>query len=149
MLQQTHLNKVRILLDLFKLGNKPAGQVMSDGQVEIAAAIILKINPRIAALASTGYGKSEAIAMGVIYRSVFMKEDFVIGSVKYDTSDIIMERIIAHLFDDPFLLAQLEMEKDQELARLRRERNKRKLTFKRGGSTKVVSFHGADEDVSA
>lgn len=139
---------MRILLNLFKINDKPAGEVMSDGQVEMAAAIILKINPRVASLASTGYGKSEAISMGVIYRVVFFKEDFVIGSVKLETSDIIMQRVIAHLFDDNFLLSQLELEKDQELSRLKRERRKGKLTFKRGGSVKVVSFHGADEDAS-
>src|SRR5437016_11165988 len=100
MLNQTHLNKVRILLNLFKINGRLAGEVMSDGQVEIAAAIILKLNPRIASLGPTGYGKSEAIAMGVIYRGIFFKEDFIVGSVKYGTSDIIMERVIAHLFDD-------------------------------------------------
>lgn len=148
MLSQEILRKVRTLLNIFKIDGKSAGDVMSDGQVEIAAAIILKINPRGASLAPTGYGKSESVSMGAIYRTIFFKEPFIIGSVKYGTSEIIMEKVIQHLFDDDFLLSQLELEKGQELQRLRRERRKNKLTFKKGGSLKIVSFHGAEEDVS-
>jgi hypothetical protein len=148
MLQPDIRNQIRRLLDIFLVGDKSAGEALSDGQVDIAAAIMLKLSPRNACVGPTGYGKSESIAMGAIYRVVFFKEDFVICSVKYGTSEIIMEKVIEHLFDNELLLSQLELEKGQELQRLKRERRKDKLTFRRGGSVKVVSLHGADDDVS-
>lgn len=139
------LEKGRKLLDIFLINGKPAGEVASDGQVEIFLSIVLKVKPRVACLAPTGYGKSEFISMGVIYRAIFFREDWVIASVKYGTSDIIMKKVIDHLFDSDFLKAQLQMDKVAS-DRLKHERNKAHLTFREGGSIKVVSLHGADTD---
>lgn len=94
MLNQNYLQQVKVFLNLFKLNDKDAGDDMPDGQAEIAASILFKIRPRVVCLAPTCYGKSEVISMGAIYRAVFFKEDFVIGSVKYGTSDIIWKRLL-------------------------------------------------------
>lgn len=121
---------------------------MPDGQVEIAAAIVCKANPRIACLAPTGYGKSEAVSMGVILRTVLFHEPFIIGSVKYGTSEVIMKKVIAHIFDCDDFVRQLEIEENQSLTELKRERNKSNVNFKRGGGIRIVSLHGAELDVS-
>ena len=60
----------RDLLKPFKVYGKPANEYFSDGQVLIVAAIVFHLSPRVAALAPTGYGKSEAVAVGVIIRTV-------------------------------------------------------------------------------
>ena len=135
-------------LHLFKLGDKPADEIATEGEIEIFGAIIFKINPRVASLAPTGYGKSEFISMGVIVRARMFQEDFVVASVKYGTSDVIMAKVISHIFDDKIWFSQLIIEKGEELERLKVRRNRTHLTFKDGGSIKVVSLHGSDVDVS-
>ncbi len=149
MLDKLLLQATRELLNTFFLINgKPAGDEMSDGQVTIAAAIIYKIRPRVAALGPTGYGKSEAVAMGCILRVVLFNELFIIASVKFGTSDIIMKKVIEHIFDSPRLIKELEIDSKEKLSTLKRERNKSAVNFKRGGAIKIVSLHGADDDVS-
>jgi hypothetical protein len=55
MLDKISLEATRKILDhYFLIKGKPAGQEMSDGQVDIFAAIFYKIKPRAACLASTG-----------------------------------------------------------------------------------------------
>lgn len=120
---------------------------MSAGQKKIVQAILLKTKPRVACLAPTGYGKSEAVSMGVILRSIFMREEFIIASVKFGTSDIIMSKVIEHIFDNQFFVRQLELEQGSSLDRLKRERKKENITFKHGGSIKIISLHGKDDDV--
>ncbi len=138
----------RPLLKPFKIFGKPANEQLSDGQVLIAGSIILKVHPRIACLAPTGYGKSEAVALGVEARAIYAREDFIIASVKYGTSDIIMGKVIDHLFDDDFLTYQIELVQGVKLDRLRRERKKEKIDFREGGSIKIVSLHGKDDDAA-
>ena len=45
----------------FRINGQPAGDQMSDGQIDIVASIVWHqfISPRVACLAPTGYGKSE------------------------------------------------------------------------------------------
>lgn len=149
MLDKLLLQATRELLNTFFLINgKLAGDEMSDGQVAIAASIIYKIRPRVAVLAPTGYGKSEAVAMGVILRVVLFHQPFIIASVKFGTSDIIMKKVIEHIFDSPRLIKELEIDSTQKLSTLKRERNKSAINFKKGGAIKIVSLHGADDDVS-
>jgi len=148
MLNSALLKQTRELLNLFEINGKPAGDEMPDGQVEIAAAIAYKLNPRVACLAPTGYGKSEAISMGVILRAVQYREPFVIGSVKYGTSDIIMKKVIEHIFDRDYFIKQLEIDENQSLTELRRERNKSNVNFKQGGGIRIISLFGSEADVS-
>jgi hypothetical protein len=86
--------------------------------------------------------------MGVILRVVLKHEPFIIASVKYGTSDIIMKKVIEHIFDSPQLIKELEIDSTQKLSTLKRERNKSAVNFKKGGSIKIISLHGADDDVS-
>lgn len=147
MTSQQLIQKTRILLELFKVYDKPANEALSDGQCLIAGSIIFKISPRISCLAPTGYGKSESVAIGVILRTILFREQFIIASVKFGTSDIIMGKIIDHLFDDEFLTYQMELEKGQKLDRLKRERKKDNINFREGGAIKIISLHGKDDDV--
>ncbi len=149
MYDKTIISVLRELLNYyFKINDKPAGDQMSDGQIWIVASILFKIKPRIACLAPTGYGKSEAVSMGVILRAYRYHEMFVVASVKYDTAGIIMKKIIEHLFDNPNITSELEIDTTKRLSQLKRERNKTSLNFKSGGGIKIVSLHGADADVS-
>jgi hypothetical protein len=139
---------VRNLLNHFKIDGKPAGEITSPGEVEIVEAIYFKENPRIACLAPTGYGKSDSISMGVILNAILKRENYIIASVKYGTANIIMSKVIEHIFDDDIFVSQLMVDKGQDLATLKQRRNKSYITFKFGGSIRIVSLHGSDTDVS-
>jgi hypothetical protein len=142
------LARIKKLVSVFVINDKPADQVMSLGQLTIVAAIVLRVRPRVACVAPTGYGKSEAISIGAILRVMLKREPFVIASVKYGTSDIIMKKVIDHLFDVPDFIAELQYDGTEALDRLQRERRKTSLNFKNGGGIKIVSLFGPDNDVS-
>lgn len=149
MLSPKMMAATRTLLNgFFLINGKPAGDQMSDSQIEIAGAIIYKQNPRIACLAPTGHGKSEAVAMGVIIRVFVMHDNFVICSVKFDTSEVIMKKVIEHIFDCNQFIAEMEIDSKDMLSALKRERNKKHINCKRGGSVKIASLHGDEDDVS-
>ncbi len=148
LLRKDELTAARKLLNLFKINDQPAGEMMPDGEVEIFACIVFKIEPRVACLAPTGYGKSEAVAMGAIVRAWMFHESIIIGSVKFGTSEVIMKKVIAHIFDYDGFISSLVIDKGEELLALKMERRKSNITFKEGGGIKIVSLHGADLDVS-
>lgn len=136
------------MLNLFKINGEPAGEVASDGEVDIFACVVFKVEPRVACLAPTGYGKSEMVAMGAIICAWAYQESIIIGSVKYGTSEVIMKKVIAHIFDYDGFVSSLVIDKGEELMALKMERRKTNITFKEGGGIKIVSLHGADLDVS-
>src|SRR2546421_9922661 len=118
MLDKISLQATRKILNhYFLLNGKPAGLEMPDGQVEIVAFILYKIMPRGACIGPTGYGKSEAVAMGVILRVFLYQDKFIIGSVKYGTSEIIMKKVIEHIFDSTEIVSQLEIDSSQRLSK--------------------------------
>lgn len=135
------------LLSLFKLGGEPANLKATQGQFEIFCAILFKLSPRVACMSPTGYGKTEFVSMGVVARTTIKNDGFIIGSVKYGTSDLIMKTAINHIFDHPFFSSQLNLDSSEKFERLKRERKADKVTFWRGGNFKVISLYGTDTDV--
>lgn len=135
------------LLTLFKVNGQAANTMLSAGQKEIVATIVFKLNPRVACLAPTGYGKDEAVSIGVITRVIFLNEPFIIASVKFGTSEIIMRMVIGHLFDNDIFLQALEIDKGTDFDKLRRDRNKTSLSFKGGGTLRVISLHGSETNL--
>jgi len=112
-------------------------QIMKAGQLRIFEEIALRLHPRNAILAHTRYGKSMTIAQAVLHRATRYPESWVfVGPTKLQ-ADILMRHLIQHLFDDNRYISQLEV--DVPLDRLRRERKKDSLTFRRGGRIFTLS----------
>lgn len=88
-------------------------------------------------IAPTQWGKSLAIALGIIIRAAIFSERWAIVAPTERKAGIIMGYIIQHIFDDPLLTAQLDI--DISLERLKRERSRRRLTFRRGGEVFILS----------
>lgn len=88
-------------------------------------------------IAPTQWGKSLAIALGVIMRITIFPEKWAIVAPTERKAGIIMGYIIQHTFDDQLLTAQLDI--DISLERLKRERSRRRLTFRRGGEAFILS----------
>jgi hypothetical protein len=113
--------------------------ILTDTQAEIVGAIFLKHSPRVQIETYTQFGKSDSVSMGVILRVYAYGESFAVVGGTQEKADIIMRRIIQHIFDDKRLYGQLELDMNEPLQRLKRERNKKSLSFRNGGEIKTFS----------
>jgi hypothetical protein len=50
-----------------------------------------------------------------------------------------MEKVIQHTFDNPLLIENLDLDKNEPLERLKRERSKDRITWKSGGEIRIFS----------
>lgn len=110
-----------------------------DGQVEIFNAIYWKENPRVNVIAATQYGKSTIIACALILRTITHKENWAVVAGRMDKAQIIMEKVIQHIFDNNELIKKLDIDKTEPLERLKRERSKDRITWKGGGEIRTYS----------
>lgn len=117
--------------------NKPFE--LSDGQADIFEAILTKRHRRVQIIAPTQYGKSNTVAMALILRTQTYNEEFAIVTGQEKKSQIIMEKVIGHVFDDPRLYTQLELDKNEPLERIKRERSKNRITWKGGGGVRTYT----------
>ncbi len=104
----------------------------------IFEAILTRQHPRQIILAPTRYGKSLMIALALLLRVTVYKEKWTIISGKQEQARVILNHLIQHVFDNDLFASQLELE-GEPIERLKRERSKNRLTFKRGGEIKVMS----------
>lgn len=112
---------------------------LTDGQADIFLTIFLRAYPRNEVIAATQYGKSSTVAMALILRSQAFGEDWAIVTGEMPKSMIIMEKVISHLFDHPDLFNQLDLDPNESLDRLRRQRTRQHLTWKRGGGIRCFT----------
>ncbi len=112
-------------------------------ELDIIFAVATKSHNRIAILCPTQYGKSTAIAMGAILRAFSLPEDFTIVAPTEAKTKIIMSKVISHIFDSEVFISQLAI--DGKIEQLRRERNREKITFKKGGSIRILTANAANQ----
>lgn len=112
---------------------------LTDGQADIFNAVFYKDHPRVQVVASTQYGKSNTIAMAIIMRSQVYGEEFAIVTGQASKSRIIMEKVIQHTFDDKRLYSQLELDKNEGMEKLKRERSRDRLTWRCGGGVRIYT----------
>lgn len=106
---------------------------------------------RIHIMASTRFGKSASVAAAVLMRVAFLPEKWAIVAGTNQQAQIIMHYIIMYATDNPLFRKQLEIPKGSSIERLKRERNKRVLTFNNGGRVGVLSAQikqGSYDDLS-
>lgn len=110
---------------------------LSDGQKQIFETIIKRFPKRNIIMCATQYGKSLTVSLGILIRAVAYPERWAIVAPSERKARIIMNYVIQHLFDSPLFYSQLEI--SEPLERLKRERSKNRLTFKRGGEIFILS----------
>jgi len=113
--------------------------VLTPGQADIFNTIFLKKHQRNQIITSTQYGKSETVAMALILRSITFKEDWLILAGDEKKTKIIMGKVIDHLFDNPALEAQIDLEGIQSAERLKHERSRDRITFRNGGEIRTIT----------
>lgn len=111
------------------------------GQVEIIDCILWRSAPdtkkRIEIIASTQYGKSLAVAAGLVIRASLKPEKWAIVAGTAEKARIIMEYVIMLALNNQVIRTQLNVENN--LDRLRMKKSADRLTFKRKGEVRVYS----------
>ncbi len=77
--------------------------------------------------------------MAVLLRSLAKKEPFAIVAGRKDKAQIIMARVLQHIFDNEIFYKQLELDANMPLDRLRKERSKDHIIWRGGGSIRTFS----------
>lgn len=112
---------------------------LSNGQADIFLTIFLKQFLRNEIITSTQYGKSETIAMAVILRSIVFAEKFTILAGDQNKTDIIMGKIITHLFDHPILERQIDTAGIPKLEKLKHQKSQDRITWRDGGEVRTLT----------
>ena len=103
---------------------------LTDGQAEIFEVIVKRKYPRVHCISYTQFGKSDTVAMAVLTRITTYPEKWAIVAPSNKKAHIIMSYLIGHNFDNEYTTALFEVEKGENIDRIRRERSKDRLTFK-------------------
>lgn len=112
---------------------------MTDGQADIFLIIFLKLHLYNQVITSTQYGKSEVVAMAVIMRALAFREDWTLISGTNELAQIIMRKVVGHMFDHPSLEAQIDQSLIDHKERIKHHRSSDYITFKNGGSVRTIS----------
>lgn len=130
--------KWRQALQLFTLDDgRTHGDVFTPTQIKIVDVIAKRRFSRTQLILPTQYGKSYAVADGVLLRASTHKEKWAIVSSTEDKARIIMDYIIDGIFADPMLSSKLEYNGSKEA--LKKERSKTRITFRGMGEIRVYS----------
>lgn len=103
---------------------------MTPGQIELFRTIYEKRYPRVQFDCYTQYGKSDVVSMAVLLRvSTFIEKWIILGATK-DKAAIIMSKLIKHIFDNDYTLGKFQIDENESLDFIRRNRAKDNITFK-------------------
>lgn len=133
-----------LITSLFKVHGQPF--VPYPFQVSIFEEIYLQRHNLVHCILPTQAGKSSIVAPAVLLRSLVFAEDFVIVAPSEPKAQIIMNYVRNHCFDNAFFSSQLELDENESLDRLRKERSRKKITWKHGGSVRVLSVNARQAD---
>jgi len=115
--------------------------VWTEGQLEIIDSIVNRESPdhknRVEIIAATRYGKSIAVAAGVLIRVVTKPEKWGIVAGTKEKARIIQEYIIMFSLNNPMIRTQLMTE--ESLDRMRMKKSQDHLSFRRKGQVRVFS----------
>lgn len=115
--------------------------VWTPGQLEIIDCILNRSSQngmkRVEIIASTQYGKSLAVAAGVVIRACSFPEKWAIVAGTTEKARIIMEYVIMLALNNPIIRRQMNAE--DALDRLRMKRSVDKIVFKRRGEVRVYT----------
>jgi hypothetical protein len=113
------------------------GDIFTPTQIQVVDLIAKRRFPRNQLILPTQYGKSYAVADGVLLRASTHKEKWAIVSTTEDKARIIMDYIIDAIFSDRLFSDKLEYNGTKEA--LKKERSKTRITFRGFGEIRVYS----------
>lgn len=102
---------------------------LSDAQAYLFYCVYAKKYPRIHCMCFTRFGKSLTTGLAVLTRISTFPEKWAIIAGTKEKAKIIMEYVIAHIFDNDYIKSRFIPEKNESIEDIRRYRNKSHLTF--------------------
>ena len=130
------------ILKLFKIDGQSADTMVTEGQLCIFGAIVLKKSDRIQIITSTQYGKSLVVALACVYLSCIDGELISIPAPTKEKGNIIMRYYLQHLADHPLFYNKLE--KTDKVDRLLMETTKDRLILRNRGGIFVLSVQAGN-----
>lgn len=103
---------------------------MTLGQTQLFRAIYEKQHPRIQFDCYTQYGKSDVVSMAVLLRASTFPEKWIILGATKDKAAIIMGKLIKHIFENEYTLGKFQVNPDETLDMIRRNKAKDHISFK-------------------
>ena len=138
------IHKLRGLCNAFHDANDiPLGRLFTYTQLLIIYIISKRVFSRVQLILPTQYGKSLAVSIGVLLRVATHNEKWAIIAPTEDKARIIMDYIVEHIFDDPWLVNKLEYTGTKE--KLKQEKSKTRITFRGGGEVRVYTANANNQ----
>ncbi len=103
---------------------------MTQGQIDLFRAIYERQYNRIQFDCYTQYGKSDTVSMAVLLRVATFQEKWIILGATKDKANIIMSKLIKHIFENDYTLGKFQVDEGESLDFIRRNRSKDNITFK-------------------
>ncbi len=103
---------------------------MTEGQIKLFRAIYEKQYNRIQFDCYTQYGKSDVVSMAVLLRASTFQEKWIILGATKDKANIIMSKLIKHIFENDYTLGKFQVDEGESLDFIRRNRSKDNISFK-------------------
>jgi phage terminase large subunit len=112
---------------------------MSPWQQEIFRVIYEREILRAAIKTTTQYGKSEVASLALLSVAVERREKILIIAPSVKQAQIIMGKVIDHIFDHPFITGMVDFKTTGSLERLKEEKSKNRITFKNGSEIMLLT----------
>jgi len=101
--------------------------------------ILERPHNRVQLLMSTQAGKSLGVAIACMIGAIVLGDRIAIVAPNMDKAKIIMDYVIDHIGDSPVFENALELEKGETLERIKRYKQKTRLSFRGGGEIRTFS----------
>ncbi|MFW6196239.1 MAG: hypothetical protein ACOC5D_02780 [Thermoplasmatota archaeon] len=124
------LEKVKSLVRTLYKNDAGKPFEMTDSQACIFDAIYRRLHPKILTLCYTQFGKSEVVSMAVLTRITTFAERWVIIGGTKEKAEIIMQKLIRHIFDNEYTKGKLNLSNSDSVERLRHARSRERITFR-------------------
>lgn len=105
---------------------------MTLGQTKLFREIYEKQHPRVQFDCYTQYGKSDVVSMAVLLRASTFPEKWILLGATKDKAGIIMGKLIKHIFENDYTLGKFQVNPDETLDMIRRNKSKDHISFKVG-----------------
>ncbi len=108
-------------------------------QWAIIGAILEEPNNRVQVITPTQYGKSLSVGIAVMLSAVLLGDKIAVVAPSKDKAKIIMDVAIDHLEDNPIFSEAIKLDKGDTIQRIKKYRQKTRLSFNSGGEIRVYS----------
>lgn len=127
---------------------KVLGYVLQDGQLKIVGSVLDPKCKRLIVSAYTQYGKTRAVSIGVLLRTLeqVKKKKIIFIGPTIDQTNIIRNYVSELISADPRLAALVDSPRHRSAADLKKEMSKKRLTLKTGWEILTLTAHGAGEE---